>query len=579
MNIHEYLSKKLNKALLSLGVKYTNNIVHIRKSSQIKFGDYQVDGIIAISKKNGLLPNNLAKKIFYKLELDNIAKKIEVTDSGFINIFLNKNWLKDQLKIILISSRLGINLVKKQNIVVDYSSPNMAKEMHVGHIRSTIIGDSMVRIFEFLGHNVIRSNHIGDWGTQFGMILAYLDSIKLNLSLKKIKLYNLENFYRIAKKNYDKDPLFAENSRKYVVKLQKYDNNCIKIWKKLLNLTINDNQKNYKLLNVTLTKDDIMGESIYKNMLPKIVEDLKNKGLAIEKEGATVVFLNEFKNKYGKSMGVIIKKKDGAYLYTTTDIACVKYRYEKFKAERIIYYIDSRQNQHLRQVWYIVRKANYIPESVKLEHHMLGMILGKNGKPFKTRTGDIAKLSELIDEALKRARNLIFDKTKNIKYSKIEYLSKIVGIGAIKYADLSKKRYKNYIFDWNKMLNFKGNTALYIQYAYTRIVSLLKKSNIINIYYLSDDLDLKEKEDIKLAVCLLQYHETINIVANDGMPHILCTYIYNLAVIFTNFYEKFPILKENNESLRNSRLKLALLTARTLKQGLSLLGIKTVEIM
>lgn len=579
MNIHAYLSKKLIKALLSLGVQYTNNVVHIRQSSQIKFGDYQVDGIIAIAKKIGLLPNNLAKKILSKLELDNIAKKIEVTDSGFINIFLNENWLKEQLKIILFSYRLGINLAKQQNIVVDYSSPNMAKEMHVGHIRSTIIGDAMVRIFEFLGHNVIRANHIGDWGTQFGMILAYLYDNKLNLSFKEIKLYNLENFYRIAKKNYDEDPVFAERSRNYVVKLQKYDNNCIKIWKKLLNITIDDNQKNYKLLNVTLTKDDIMGESIYKNMLPKIVEDLKYKGLAIEKEGATLVFLNEFKNKYGKSMGVIIKKKDGAYLYTTTDIACVKYRYEKFKAERIIYYIDSRQNQHLRQVWYIVRKANYIPESVKLEHHMLGMILGKNGKPFKTRTGGIAKLSELIDEALKRARNLIFNKTKNIKYKKIEYLSKVIGIGAIKYADLSKNRYKNYIFDWNKMLNFQGNTALYIQYAYTRIVSLLKNSNIINIYYLSDDLELKEKEDIKLAVCLLQYNETLNIVASDGMPHILCTYIYNLAVIFTNFYEKFPILTASSESLRNSRLKLALLTARTLKQGLSLLGIKTVEIM
>lgn len=295
--------------------------------------------------------------------------------------------------------------------MVDYSAPNVAKEMHVGHLRSTIIGDAAVRTTEFLGHNVIRANHVGDWGTQFGMLIAWLEKQQQE-NAGEMELADLEGFYRDAKKHYDEDEEFAERARNYVVKLQSGDEYFREMWRKLVDITMTQNQITYDRLNVTLTRDDVMGESLYNPMLPGIVADLKAKGLAVESEGATVVFLDEFKNKEGEPMGVIIQKKDGGYLYTTTDIACAKYRYETLHADRVLYYIDSRQHQHLMQAWAIVRKAGYVPESVPLEHHMFGMMLGKDGKPFKTRAGGTVKLADLLDEALERARRLVAEKNR-----------------------------------------------------------------------------------------------------------------------------------------------------------------------
>lgn len=577
MNINMLLSEKVNQALMIAGVPAIGD-AQVRQSTKAQFGNYQANGIIAIAKQFGIPPQQLAKKVVNLLELDGIAQKIEIIDPGFINIFLAPQWLAVQIDNALSSPRLGTTKVVPKTIVVDYSAPNIAKEMHVGHLRSTIIGDAMVRILSFLGHNVIRANHIGDWGTQFGMLIAYLEKVQSEGG-EETCLACLENFYREAKKNYEENPVFAERARNYVVKLQGGDNYCRQIWRKLVDITIAQNQKIYDRLNLTLTHNDIMGESLYNDMLPDIVTDLKSKGLAVKSKGATVVFLDNFTNKEGKPMGVIIQKQDGAYLYTTIDIACAKYRYDKLKADRVIYYIDSRQHQHLMQAWTIARKAGYVPESVSLEHHMFGMMLSsKDGKPFKTRAGGTVKLTKLLDEAWVRAYQLVVNKNPDMDAIELERLAKVVGTGAVKYADLSKNRTTDYIFDWNHILSFEGNTAPYIQYAYSRIVSIFKRSSQ-NEQQLTGNIQLEAKQEMQLAVCLLQFEEAITKVANNGTPHILCSYLYNLAVLFSSFYEYCPIINAASKSVRQSRLKLALLTARTLKQGLSLLGIETVEHM
>ncbi|WP_083172634.1 arginine--tRNA ligase [secondary endosymbiont of Trabutina mannipara] len=576
MNIQLFLSEKIKQALVDAGV-HSECKAKVQQSTKKKFGNYQFNGVMEIAKRLGLPSIKLALKVVDLLALDGIACKIEIAGPGFINIFLEPHWLEDNLIAAISSPRLGISRSEPQTIVVDYSAPNVAKEMHVGHMRSTIIGDVSVRTLTFLGHNVIRANHIGDWGTQFGMLIAYLENIKDNCD---IKLLNLENFYRAAKLQYDKDPIFAKRAREYVVKLQVGDEYYLQMWRKIVDITIIQNQKIYDLLNVTLTSADIMGESMYNKMLPNIVEDLQKKGLAVESEGSIIVFLNEFKNKKGNPMGVILKKKDGAYLYTTNDIACAKYRYEKLKADRIIYYIDSRQHQHLMQAWTIVRKAGYVPESIPIEHHMFGMMLGKDGKPFKTRDGGTVKLTKLLSEAILRARSIILAKNPDINTEYLDRLSRVLGIGAVKYADLSKNRITDYVFDWDKMLTFEGNTAPYMQYAYTRIVSIFKRSGQDEQQIqLNGNFKLKSEQEIQLAVRILQLKETILIVAKEGTPHVLCAYLYNLSVLFSAFYETCPILNAENETLRQSRLKLALITARTIKQGLELLGIETVEIM
>jgi arginyl-tRNA synthetase len=334
----------------------------------------------------------------------------------------------------------------------------------------------------------------------------------------------------------------------------------------------------YKRLNVTLSLEDTMGESIYNSMLPNIVTDLKQKGLAVESEGAIVVFLDEYKNKEGEPMGVIIQKRDGGYLYATTDIACAKYRYETLHADRILYYTDSRQHQHLEQVWAIVHKAKYVPESLKLEHHMFGMMLGKDGKPFKTRSGDTVKLNDLLDEACERATTLIRSKNPDLTESELAEIVDAVAIGAVKYADLSKNRTTDYVFDWDNMLSFEGNTAPYLQYAYTRVLSIFKKSNIAEDS-LTGNISLETDKERALATRLIQFDETISTVAREGTPHVLCAYLYEIATLFSSFYENCPILTADSVSLKQSRLKLACLTAKTLKIGLDMLGIKTVEKM
>ncbi|MGJ7467832.1 arginine--tRNA ligase [Kosakonia cowanii] len=577
MNIQALLSEKVSQAMIAAGAPAECE-AQVRQSAKVQFGDYQANGVMAVAKKLGMAPRQLAEQVLTHLSLDGIAHKVEIAGPGFINIFLAPEFLAENVDQALKSDRLGVSVPQPQTIVVDYSAPNVAKEMHVGHLRSTIIGDAAVRTLEFLGHNVIRANHVGDWGTQFGMLIAFLE-LKQQENAGEMALADLEGFYREAKKHYDEDAAFAERARSYVVKLQGGDEYCREMWRKLVDITMSQNQQAYERLNVTLTRKDVMGESLYNPMLPGIVADLKAKGLAVESEGATVVFLDEYKNKEGEPMGVIIQKKDGGYLYTTTDIACARYRYETLHADRVLYYIDSRQHQHLMQAWTIVRKAGYVPESVPLEHHMFGMMLGKDGKPFKTRAGGTVKLSDLLDEALERARRLVAEKNPEMPADELEKLANAVGIGAVKYADLSKNRTTDYVFDWDNMLAFEGNTAPYMQYAYTRVLSVFRKAGIEEQVLENAQVAIREEREAQLAARLLQFEETLSVVAREGTPHVMCAYLFDVAGLFSGFYEHCPILTAESDEIRLSRLKLALLTSKTLKLGLETLGIETVERM
>ena len=577
MNIQSILSDKIKQAMIAAGADEQCDAL-IRQSSKPQFGDYQANGIMAAAKKLGLNPREFAQKVLDNADLSDVAEKTEIAGPGFINIFLNPTWLTNNVSAALKDQNLGVSANEKQTIVIDYSSPNVAKEMHVGHLRSTIIGDAVVRTLEFLGHNVIRANHVGDWGTQFGMLIAYLEKME-NEHASEMELQDLEAFYREAKKHYDEDEAFAEKARNYVVKLQGGDEYCRTMWKKLVDITMQQNQRNYDRLNVTLTEKDVMGESLYNPMLPAIVEDLKKQGLAVEDEGALVVYLDEFKNKEGEAMGVIVQKKDGGFLYTTTDIAAAKYRYETLKADRALVFSDTRQSQHMQQAWLITRKAGYVPDSFSLEHKNFGMMLGKDGKPFKTRTGGTVKLADLLDEAIERATVLINEKNTNLSNEEKTAVIEAVGVGSVKYADLSKNRTTDYVFDWDNMLSFEGNTAPYMQYAYTRIRSIFNKADVNPTALAEAKIQLSDEKERALAIKLLQFEEAVQTVGKEGTPHVLCAYLYELAGVFSSFYEHCPILNAEDENVKLSRLKLASLTEKTLKQGLELLGIKTIEKM
>ena len=577
MNIQSILSEKLKQAMIAAGADAQCEAL-VRQSGKVQFGDYQANGIMPAAKKLGLNPREFAQNVLDKADLQDIAEKTEIAGPGFINIFLKNTWLAENINRAVQDPKLGVHNPEKQTVVVDYSSPNVAKEMHVGHLRSTIIGDAVVRTLEFLGNHVIRANHVGDWGTQFGMLIAYLEKME-NEHATEMELSDLEAFYRAAKKHYDEDPVFAEKARNYVVKLQSGDEYCRTMWQKLVKITMQQNQHNYDRLNVTLTDKDVMGESLYNPMLPGIVEDLKKQGLAVEDDGALVVYLDEFKNKDGDPMGVIVQKKDGGFLYTTTDIAAAKYRFETLKAHRALVFSDTRQSQHMQQAWLITRKAGYVPDSFQLEHKNFGMMLGKDGKPFKTRSGDTVKLADLLDEAIERAGVLISQKSTALSEQEKTDVIEAVGIGSVKYADLSKNRTTDYVFDWDNMLSFEGNTAPYMQYAYTRIRSIFNRSQIALSEVEQAKLSITDEKERALAIKLLQFEEAVQVVGKEGTPHVLCAYLYELAGVFSSFYEHCPILNNDDQQVKLSRLKLALLTERTLKQGLDLLGIKTVEKM
>ena len=497
------------------------------------------------------------------------------------NFVLNQSLLCEQFEAMWASSSCGVQpALEPETIVIDYSSPNLAKEMHVGHLRSTIIGDALARIFELQGKRVIRQNHVGDWGTQFGMLLAHLEEVE-HTKQQDIELQNLESFYKAAKRRFDEDIDFANKARHMVVKLQSGDAYCLSLWKRFILLSQAHCQAIYERLGVSLTPEDIRAESAYNVDLPQVVASLRALNLLVESEGAQCVFLDEFRGKDQKPLPIIVQKKDGGFLYASTDLAAVRYRQQVLHASRVLYVVDARQALHFQQIFSLAYKAGFAKPSMQLEHVGFGMVLDKAGKPFKSRDGGVTKLADLLDEAVRRAEVLIASKQPTLDADALRTMATVVGMASIKYADLSKNRISDYVFDWDTMLSFEGNTAPYLLYAYTRVNSLFLKAGLSPsaLALLGQPLVLQDTYDVALAKHLVLFPEMIELAASKAAPHGVCTYLYELASLFSSFYEACPILNQSDEALKASRLKLAGLTARVLEQGLSLLGIGTLTRM
>lgn len=579
MNISNILSEKVSAAMTAAGLPEGTNPA-ISLSNRANFGDYQANGVMGAAKKLKTNPRELATKVVAALDLVGIAEKVELAGPGFINIHLDQKWLSSQLNQISNDEKLGVSqAVKPQNVVVDYSAPNLAKEMHVGHLRSTIIGDAVVRALEFRGEHVIRQNHMGDWGTQFGMLLAHLSDKLASNEVAETALADLENFYREAKVRFDDEDGFADRARDYVVKLQSGEAQCAKLWQQFIDISIAHSEDIYQKLNVTLSRDDIMGESAYNDDLSNVIDELMAQKIAVEDQGAKVVFIDEMANKDGDPSVFIVQKSGGGYLYATTDLSACRYRSGELNADRIIIFTDARQALHFKQVEIVARKAGFLPEHVGYDHCPFGMMMGDDGKPFKTRTGGTIKLAELLDEAVVRAKDVIAEKNPDYSDEKLSEIAEKVGIGAVKFADLSKNRTSDYIFNWKTMLSFEGATAPYLQYAYSRIQSIFTKAS----YSITDNaqtIAIIEPQEKALALKLLQLENVLDAVISECTPNLLCNYLYELASLYMSFYEACPILKDDiSIEVKQSRLALCQIIASTLKQGLDILGIDVMERM
>lgn len=578
MNIKEILAEKVSIAMVAAGLPADTNPA-ISLSNRPQFGDYQANGVMGAAKKLKTNPRELATKVVEHLDLEGVAEKIELAGPGFINIHLDKNWLASQLNQVANDKNLGVNQrVNPLNVVVDYSAPNLAKEMHVGHLRSTIIGDAVVRALEFRGDKVIRQNHMGDWGTQFGMLIAHLSDKLASNEVAETALADLENFYREAKVRFDNEEGFADRARADVVKLQSGDEKCAQLWQQFIDISIKHSEDIYTKLNVSLKRSDIMGESAYNEDLSKVIDELMATEIAVEDQGAKVVFIDEMANKDGDPSVFIVQKSGGGYLYATTDLSACRYRSGKLKADRIIIFTDARQALHFKQVEIVARKAGFLPEHVAYQHCPFGMMMGDDGKPFKTRTGGTIKLAELLDEAISRAGELIKEKNPEISAEALAETAHKVGIGAVKFADLSKNRTSDYIFSWKTMLSFEGATAPYLQYAYSRIQSIFSKAGYTTQN--THSIAIIEPQEKALALKLLQLEDVIDAVISECTPNLLCNYLYELASLYMSFYEACPILKDGiAEEVKQSRLALCLLISQTLKQGLDVLGIEVMDRM
>lgn len=552
---------------------------HVAVAKKPGFGDYQANGAMSAAKAMNSNPRELAQQIVDNLQLDQIAEKVEIAGPGFINIHLNPAWLAQQIKAVSNPQATELFGGEQQTIVVDYSSPNLAKEMHVGHLRSTIIGDAVVRVLEYMGHKVIRQNHVGDWGTQFGMLITELESHLAEGEKPELALNDLESFYQQAKRHFDEDDTFAQRARDYVVRLQSGDARVLELWEKFKQVSLLHSEEIYQKLNVTLSPSDVRGESAYNDDLHRLVEELQAQKLAVTDQGAQVAFLEELADKHGNPSPVLIQKQDGGYLYATTDLAALRYRARQLKADRILYFIDARQSLHMQQVFTLARKAGFVDPWVSLEHHPFGTMMGADGKPFKTRTGGTVKLAQLLNEAVERAQKVVQQKNPELTGDQANKVAQKVGIGAVKYADLSKTRTNDYIFNWDAMLSFEGNTGPYLQYAYTRIRSIFRKADI-DMQSVDGEIIITAPQEKALALKLLQFAETVEQVGNEALPHLLTSYLYDLSSLFMTFYEACPILKEDvAQDIRASRLQISRAVANTIATGLDLLGIEVMERM
>jgi len=613
MNLRNELERRIAEALAAAGAPAGMPAL-AAPSKRAEFGDYQANGCMAAAKGLKVPPRQLAEKVLAAARLNDLAAKVEIAGPGFINVTLRDDWLAGQLSARLADQRLGVDRpARPQTVVVDYSSPNLAKEMHVGHLRSTIIGDALARVLHFLGHRVIRQNHVGDWGTQFGKLLGYMVRRWFGWDLKSLlegntqreaidkPISDLDSFYVAANREAENDPDFDRECRRLVVELQNGNPITRDWWNIYKRKTITHCQEIYNRLGVLLTEADVRGESAYNDDLPEVVADLESAGLLRESQGAQCVFPEGFKDKEGNDLPVIVQKSDGGYLYATTDLAALRYRAGKLKADRILYVTDSRQALHFRQVFAVALATGFVPAGVCLEHVGFGMMLGSDNRPFKTREGGTVKLMDLLDEAEQRARAVVERKNPDLPDDRKAEVARVVGMGAVKYADLSQNRSSDYVFSWDKMLALEGNTAPYMQYAYARIRSIFRRGEGEEV---STEEARQGAEPLRaatarerethlapagailidhpaeraLAVRLAQFPETVEAVAADCLPNLLCAYLYDLAGAFMGFYESCPVLKAEGP-VRAARLALCDLTARTIRTGLNLLGIQTLEQM
>jgi arginyl-tRNA synthetase len=582
-----YLTTQLDRAIVAaLGDDYAGTDPLLVLSSNPKFGDYQANMAMGLSKKLGQQPRQIAQSIVDNLDVAAVCEPPQIAGPGFINFIVKPSYLATQLQAMQSDSRLGVPIAAKpQRVIVDFSSPNIAKEMHVGHLRSTILGDCIARVLEFCGHDVLRLNHVGDWGTQFGMLILYLREAypQALTTADALDLGDLVALYKQAKQRFDTDPQFQTAAREEVVKLQAQDPDTIKAWKLLCDQSRREFQTIYDRLNVKLTE---RGESFYNPYLATVVDDLKATGLLVESDGAQCVFLEGYTNRDGDPLPLIVQKTDGGYNYATTDLAAIRYRIQTDKADRIIYITDAGQADHFAQVFQVAKLANWIPENVEITHVPFGLVLGEDGKKIKTRSGEAIKLKELLDESVDRFRNdlearLVADSRPETPEF-IANSANIVGISAVKYSDLSQNRTSNYVFSFDKMLALQGNTAPYMMYAYVRPQGISRKGDI-DFDNLGDNAQiiLNGELELILAKHLLQFGSTITEVERDLLPNRLCQYLFELSQKFNQLYAddiNYPILKAE-EPLRTSRLILCHLTAKTLKLGLDLLGIPVLERM
>ena len=542
--------------------------------------DAQSNGALALAKRIGRNPRELAQAVVDTGVLAGACSAVEVAGPGFINLTFEAGFLAEQLVAAASDDRLGVRrTVERRTYVVDYSHPNVAKEMHVGHLRTTIIGDSLCRLLTFTDQRVIRENHIGDWGRPFGMLIEHLLDIGETEAAHELSVGDLNGFYRAAGEKFAEDDSFKERARQRVVELQHGDAETLRLWRLLVDESTRYFNLVYRRLGILLNDEDLMGESAYNDELPGVVERLRKAGLLQQSDGADVVFPPGFTNREGEPLPLIVRNSVGGYGYAATDLACVADRIQRLEADVLLYVVGAPQSQHLEMVFAVARMAGWLAPPTEAIHVAFGNVLGSDRKMFKSRSGETVKLIDLIDEAVDRATAAVRDKNPEMSPEEHAAVGEMVGIGALKYADLSTDRIKDYVFDWDRMLAFEGNTAPYLQYAHARICSIFRRAGVERSAANAGAIVLGEPQERTLALHLLQFDGAVTDTIERFSPHRLCTYLFGLAHAFTAFYDACPVVKAADEPTRRSRLALCDVTARVLATGLGLLGIGAPERM
>ncbi|PSK98611.1 arginyl-tRNA synthetase [Murinocardiopsis flavida] len=571
----DVLARRVQTALgAAFGAEYAGTDPVIRPS---QFADYQANAALALAKRLGRKPRDVAADIVAHLDAGDVVRDIEISGPGFINLTLRADWIADRAQELLADPRAGVPVQQRQNIPIDYSAPNVAKEMHVGHLRTTVVGDALARTLEFLGHNVIRQNHLGDWGTPFGMLIEHLLEVGEGSAEADLVKTDPNRFYQAARAKFDGSEEFAARARARVVALQSGDPATLRLWRELIELSKAYFNRIYAKLDVTLTDADLAGESMYNDALAGICDELEEKGIAVVSEGALCVFLPGFTGREGKPVPLIVRKSDGGYGYGTTDVATLKYRSEVLKADRAVYVIGAPQAMHLKMAWGTAKAAGWA-DGTEPVHVQIGNVLGTDGKILRTRSGAPIRLMALLDEAIERAAKVVGEARPDLDPDTRARIAQQVGIGAVKYADLSVAHDTEYVFDFDRMLALHGNTGPYLQYAAARIRSIFRKGGL-EPEQATGPIELGEDAERALALTLLGFGPVVAHVGDTLEPHRLSGYLFELAQAFTTFYERCPVLKADDDSVRASRLALTAATLRVLVQGLDLLGVQAPEQM